>query len=83
VVKADVKRGSGISGAEFPNRKLDSAQAARAVREYLAGVDEEASRRLETDRRSISSTDPAAEWTCAPGGPALIRRMATVRFVES
>jgi hypothetical protein len=26
--------------------------------------------RAETARRNISITDPAAEWTCAPGGPA-------------
>ena len=70
VVKADASRDSGFAGAELPGRKLDSAEATRAVREYLEGVDQEASRRLETDRKSISSTDPAAEWTCAPGGPA-------------
>jgi hypothetical protein len=26
--------------------------------------------RLETERKNVSLTDPAAEWTCAPGGPA-------------
>jgi hypothetical protein len=26
--------------------------------------------RPETQRKSLSTTDPAAEWTCAPGGPA-------------
>lgn len=36
----------------------------------LEGVDQEASRRPETERKSISLTDPAAERTCAPGGPA-------------
>jgi len=70
VVKADASRDRAIAGAELPQGKLDSAQATRAVREYLEGVDEEASRRLETERKSISLTDPAAEWTCAPGGPA-------------
>jgi transposase len=70
VVKADASRVSGFPGAELAGHKLDGEQAARAVREYLAGVDEDASRRLEADRSSISSTDPAAEWTCAPGGPA-------------
>jgi hypothetical protein len=38
------------------------------VREYLEGLDAEG--RPETMRKSISVTDPAAEWTCAPGGPA-------------
>jgi hypothetical protein len=70
VVKADASRVSGFSGSELAGRKLNAEQGARAVREYLQGVDEEASRRLEADRRSISATDPAAEWTCAPGGPA-------------
>jgi transposase len=70
VVKADASRDSAVPGADWPQRRLDATQATRAVREYLAGVDEEASRRLETDRKSISLTDPAAEWTCAPGGPA-------------
>jgi transposase len=70
VVKADASRARAIPGAELPNRRLDSAQSTRAVREYLEGVDQEASGRCETERKSISLTDPAAEWTCAPGGPA-------------
>jgi hypothetical protein len=70
VIQADARRGSGFRGSELASGKLDGEQATRAVREYLQGVDEEASRRLEADRRSISTTDPAAEWTCAPGGPA-------------
>jgi transposase len=70
VVKADASRASGFPGAELASSKLDDADATRAVREYLDGVDQEASRRLETDRKRISPTDPAAEWTCAPGGPA-------------
>jgi transposase len=70
VIQADASRGSGFRGGELASRKFDGEQATRAVREYLQGVDEEASRRREADRRSISATDPAAEWTCAPGGPA-------------
>jgi transposase len=70
VVKADASRVSGFPGSELVGGKLDGEQATRAVREYLAGVDEEASRRPEANRHSISATDPAAEWTCAPGGPA-------------
>jgi hypothetical protein len=38
------------------------------VREYLEGINAEG--RPETMRKSISLTDPPAEWTCAPGGPA-------------
>jgi transposase len=70
VVKADASRARAVPGATLPSRKLDTAQSTRAVREYLEGVDEAASRRLETERKNISLTDPAAEWTCAPGGPA-------------
>jgi transposase len=68
VVKADAARGRGISGATFDDRAFGPAQASRAVREYLEGIDAEG--RPETERKSISLTDPAAEWTCAPGGPA-------------
>jgi len=68
VVKADAARASAIPGATIDYRALGPAQASRAMREYLQGLD--ADGRLETMRKSISVTDPAAEWTCAPGGPA-------------
>jgi transposase len=68
VVKADAARASAIPGANMDYRALGPAQASRAVREYLEGLDAEG--RPETMRKSISLTDPAAEWTCAPGGPA-------------
>jgi transposase len=70
VVKADASRASGIAGAALPERKLDTEQATRAVREYLEGIEQAAGGRLETERKNVSLTDPAAEWTCAPGGPA-------------
>jgi IS5 family transposase len=68
VVKADAARARGIPGATIDDRAFGPAQASRAVREYLEGID--AAERPETVRKSISLTDPAAEWTCAPGGPA-------------
>jgi transposase len=68
VVKADAARASAIPGAAIDYRALGPGQASRAVREYLEGLD--ADGRPETMRKSISVTDPAAEWTCAPGGPA-------------
>lgn len=68
VVKADATRARAIPGAAIDNRALGPAQASRAVREYLEGI--EADGRAETLRKNISITDPAAEWTCAPGGPA-------------
>src|SRR5450755_385833 len=68
VVKADAARAHGIPGAAIDYRADGPAQATRAVREYLEGIDAEG--RPETLRKNISVTDPAAEWTCAPGGPA-------------
>lgn len=68
VVKADAARWRGIPGAAIDERRGGPAQATRAVREYLEGI--EAEGRPQTMRRNISITDPAAEWTCAPGGPA-------------
>jgi hypothetical protein len=61
VVKADAARAGAIPGAAIDYRALGPAQASRAVR---------AEGRPETMRKSISVTDPAAVWTCAPGGPA-------------
>ena len=67
VVKADASRASGIAGAELPQRKLDSDGATRAVREYLEAVDQAVGGRPETERKNVSLTDPAAEWTCDSG----------------
>jgi IS5 family transposase len=68
VVRADAARVSGMPGAAIDKVAYGPAQASRAVREYLEGID--AADRAETARKNISVTDPAAEWTCAPGGPA-------------
>jgi len=68
VVKADAARASGIAGKSIDELALGPEQATRAVREYLEGLDGEG--RAEALRKNISVTDPAAEWTCAPGGPA-------------
>ena len=68
VIKADAARAGGIPGAAIDHRALGPAQASRAVSEYLEGI--EAEGRPQTMRKNISITDPAAEWTCAPGGPA-------------
>src|SRR5471030_2014645 len=68
VIKADAARAGGIPGAAIDHRALGPAQASRAVSEYLEGI--EADGRPETMRKNISITDPAAEWTCAPGVPA-------------
>src|SRR6202167_2334607 len=69
VVKADAARPSAIPASAMDRQAFGPAQASGAVREYLEGI--EADGRPETQRKNISLTDPAAEWTCAPGGPAV------------
>jgi hypothetical protein len=68
VVQANAARPSAIPRATMDRPAHGPAQASGAVREYLEGIDAEG--RPETQRKNISITDPAAEWTCAPGGPA-------------
>jgi hypothetical protein len=67
VVKADANRSGNARGDE-PIDLRDPRHATRAVREYLAALDEQGE--PETAPASISPTDPAARWTAAPGGPA-------------
>jgi hypothetical protein len=68
VVKADAARASAVPGQAAERFAYGPGQASRAVREYLEGL--EVADRPESARSNISVTDPAAEWTCAPGGPA-------------
>lgn len=76
VIKADANRTRGLPAAEWSSPEAP----ARAVREYLAGLDA-ANPADEDDAppseppatsppKNISTTDPAARWTAAPGGPA-------------
>ena len=67
VIKADANRSRGAAGDE-PIDLRDPRHATRAVREYLAALDTQGEPM--TPPASISSTDPAARWTAAPGGPA-------------
>jgi transposase len=77
VVKADANRARGVPGNETIDWGSTDKQS-RAVREYLAGVEENnskenkslASADSEAPPKNISLTDPAARWTAAPGGPA-------------
>src|SRR6201984_1334654 len=65
VLKADAARASGMPGAAIDKVAYGPAQASRAVREYLEGID--AADRGETAPKNISVTEPAAEWNCEPG----------------
>jgi transposase len=67
VVKADANRARGPSGDDDIDWGAPQ-HSTRAVREYLAGLEENGP--PETSPASISMTDPAARWTAAPGGPA-------------
>jgi transposase len=69
-IKADASRAHarGIDGAAIDEPAFGPEQASRAVREYLESIDGEG--RPEVQRKLISVTDPAAEWTGAWGGPA-------------
>ncbi len=67
VIKADANRERGPAGDEAIDWKAPG-RSTRAVREYLTALDQDGPPM--TTRASISLTDPAARWTCAPGGPA-------------
>jgi transposase len=67
IIKADAQRQRGVSGEEAIDWS-NPEQAARPVREYLAGLEE--TNNPGTPPRTISLTDPCATWTAAPGGPA-------------
>jgi transposase len=67
VIKADANRSRKTTDDE-PVDLRDARHATRAVREYLAALDEQGE--PVTPPAAISPTDPAARWTAAPGGPA-------------
>jgi hypothetical protein len=67
LIKADASRARGVSGAEIAYCDFDPERSTRAVREYLAALDDNAP--PETAPKSVSLTDPMARWTAA-GGPA-------------
>jgi hypothetical protein len=67
LIKADANRQSGVQGAEG----LDPVRSRRAVREYLAVLDDTAfgAATLVTPKY-FAPVDPAARWTAANGGLA-------------
>ncbi len=64
VVRADASGQRGVPGNEVEWSK--AASISRPVREYIAALDEAE----QAARMKVSPIDPAAQWTCAPGGPA-------------
>ena len=66
VIKADASRQRGVPGAEAHWDK--TTPLTRPVREYLDALD--AAEEERTPPKKVSLTDPASQWTAAPGGPA-------------
>ncbi len=64
VVAADASGQRSVPGTTSVDWN-DERLRTRAVREYLAALDES-----RAPPKSVSLTDPQASWTCAPGGPA-------------
>jgi transposase len=67
IIKADAQRMHGVPGEEAMNWTR-SEDAPRAVREYLDALEE--TNDPSFIPKCISTTDPSATWTAAPGGPA-------------
>jgi hypothetical protein len=67
VIKADASGQRGVPGTEGVDCS-DPKLSTRAVREYLPALEAEAF--AETPPKNRSLTDPLAQWTAAPGGPA-------------
>lgn len=67
VIKADANRQRGVPGTEATWDK--ESPLTRPVREYLEALDE-AEGEERKPPKNVSLTDPASQWTAAPGGPA-------------
>jgi len=64
VIKADANRQKALVREDDDDWPTPS-RSTRPVKEYLAELDES-----DKPAKRISTTDPAARWTAAPGGPA-------------
>src|SRR6266576_2864032 len=70
LIAADANKQRSIPGAEW-NKECATKAASRAVREYLATLDDAAfGAASEVRPKFISPSDPAAQWTGAMRGPA-------------
>jgi transposase len=67
IVRADANRRRGVPSTETVEWPAPE-QRSRAVREYLAALDE--AEPVGAPPKYLSMTDPAARWTAAPGCPA-------------
>jgi transposase len=70
LIEADANRQRSIPGVEW-NKQVDPAVASRAVKEYLATLNDAAfGAATEVQPKFVSPSDPAAQWTGALKGPA-------------
>src|SRR5215471_14608246 len=70
LIAADANKQRSIPGAEW-NKACDPHSASRAVREYLATLDDAAfGAASKVMPKFVSPSDPAAQWTGAMRGPA-------------
>jgi Transposase domain (DUF772) len=70
LIEADANRQRSIPGAEW-KKQIDPAAASRAVKEYLATLNDAAfGAATEVQPKFVSPADPAAQWTGALKGPA-------------
>src|SRR5688572_30074663 len=70
LIAADANKQRSIPGSEW-NRGRDAHRTSRALKEYLATLDDAAfGAASEVTPRFVSPSDPAAQWTGAMRGPA-------------
>ncbi len=71
LIVADANKQRSIAGKDWDKRR-DPETASRAVKEYLATLDDAAAFRAasEVTPKFVSPSDPAAQWTGAMRGPA-------------
>ena len=70
LIEADANRQRSIPGKDW-DRERDPDRASRAVKEYLATLDDAAfGAATEVVPKFVSPSDPAAQWTSALKGPA-------------
>jgi len=70
LIEADANRQRSIAGVEW-KKQIDPAAASRAVKEYLATLNDAAfGAATEVQPKFVSPSDPAAQWTGALKGPA-------------
>ncbi|EAV41392.1 Transposase and inactivated derivative [Stappia aggregata IAM 12614] len=71
IIQADANRQISTPQADWVPEKIDPEDAPRAVREYLATLDDAAfGAASPVEPKFTSHSDPAAQWTGARGGPA-------------